>query len=232
MSDKSAWLTIWTRPRETIQRILSDNPKQGLWRLATICGFVSLLSGFQSLSMGSQVELWVIFLVSLIFAPIWGYILFSVWSGVMTWVGRLFKGNGDFQGIRAAYAWSCVPVLVNALLWIVMIVFFGSALFIEGGTTFQTFPLGMGILLSLLLLGKVIMSIWSLVIYLNALAEVQQFSVLRAIGNIVVSGIIFVIAFGILIFVSLYLIGLGVQEAGVTTSAIFQMLHGKLIYTA
>lgn len=232
MPEKSAWLTIWTSPRETIRRILSDNPKHGLWRLATIYGFVSLLGAFQSFSKGSHVELWVIFFASLIFAPIWGYILFSVWSGVMTWVGHLFKGNGDFQGIRAAYAWSCLPVLVNAALWIVMIVLFGSVLFIEGGTTFHTFPEGMGILLAVLLLGKVIMSIWSLVIYLNALAEVQQFSILRAIGNIVVSGIVFGIAIGILIFIGLYLIGLGAEEARVTTSAMFQVLHTKLIYTA
>ncbi len=232
MPEKSAWLTIWTKPRETIRRIISDNPKQGLWRLATIYGFVSLLSTFQSLSMGSQVGVWFIFIISLIFAPIWGYILFAIWSGVMTWIGRLFRGNGDFQGLRAAYAWSCVPLLVNGLLWIVMILLFGSALFTAGGTTFHTFPQGMGILLSFLLFGKVIMSIWSLVIYLNAVAEVQQFSILRAIGNVVVSGIIFGIALGLLSFLGIYLIGLGAQEAGVATSAMFQILHGKLIYTA
>src|SRR3989338_9109347 len=102
MPEKSAWLTIWTKPRETIRRILSDHPREGLWRLATIYGFVSILSTFQSISLGSQVGPWAILIISLVFAPLWGYVLFGVWTAIMLWVGRLFRGNGDFQGLRAA----------------------------------------------------------------------------------------------------------------------------------
>lgn len=164
-----------------------------------------------------------IFLLALIVAPIWGYIAFAIWSYVVAFTGKWLKGNGGFQQVRAAFAWSCVPLAVGDLLWILMMVFVGTSLFINPSADL-TFPPAQSMLLLFLLLGKVVLSIWSLVIYLNALAEVQQFSVFRAIGNVIIAGIIVGIVFSIILWVSMYLLTSPVQQT-ISPGAALQLLQ-------
>ena len=225
MPEKSPWLSIWTKPRATIRRIVDENPKRSLWLLAAIYGFSSLLNSFQSVSLGFTLGLIPLVLVALILSPIWGFAVFSVWSWVISWTGRWLKGEGDFQKVRAAYAWSCVPLAVNDLLWLAMILFFGLPLFLNFPEHHYLTD-GLATLLFAILIGKVVLAIWSLVIYLNALAEVQRFSVLRAIGNVILAGLF--ISAALLIFWTL-LMAIAGGSLGHPNAAI-QIIHeGKLL---
>lgn len=191
----SPWLSIWFHPKATIQRIVSVNPNRSLWLLATIYGFSSLLNLFQSISLGQAVEVFLILILALVIAPVWGYVIFSVWSWIVTWTGKWLKGKGEFKAVRSAYAWSCVPLVFTVAFWLILSVFFGRQLFIN----MPQEPLGQPqvTFLFFVLIAKVILAVWSLVIYINALAEVQQFSVLRAIGNLLISTILLIIVFAI-----------------------------------
>jgi hypothetical protein len=127
-------------------------------------------------------------------APFWGWINLSVWSWFVSWVGKWFKGQGSFTTVRSAYAWSCVPLIINVPLWLLMVALFGHQLFLNFPNA-HLMPNGEVLLLFIILVIKVILAVWSLVIYLNALAEVQKFSILRAILNVVVSGVILGVVF-------------------------------------
>lgn len=212
MSEKSVWLSIWAHPRATIRRIVTENPKRNLWLLAWIYGFSALLGSFQSFSLGSSLGLLSMIILAVVLAPIWGYIVFSVWSWVVLWTGKWLKGAGSFQTVRAAYAWSNVPIIVSDFVWFVMLVMFGAGLFVmqSGGTAISQGP---AIVLLGLLLAKVVISIWSLVIYLNTLAEVQRFSVLRAIGNVIIAAIILAIVVGIVSMLSIYILGVPLEQS-------------------
>ncbi len=225
MEEKNPWLSIWVQPRATIRQIVMENPKRSLWLLAAIYGFSALLNSFQSVSLGMSFGVIPIFLIALILGPIWGYIVFAVWSWVISWTGKWLKGEGSFQKIRAAYAWSCVPLILNDLLWIVMIVLFGQALFIHFPEGYQLTN-GQSSLLFIILIAKVVLAIWSLVIYLNALAEVQQYSVLRAIGNVIIAGIIIGIVFAILWTLSMHALGITLGQSHMS----LQLIHeGKTL---
>lgn len=206
------WITIWTSPRKTIARIVSENPQQGLWRLAAIYGFLSLLNGFQSYALGDIAHLIAILLLALILAPIWGMLVFGAWSWVIYRVGKLLNGKGTFSFVRAAFAWSCVPLILNIFLWMILIVAFGTSLF-------QTVPLtGPVFFLLVVLIFKVIVLVWSLVIYINALAEVQKFSIARSIANIVLAWV------AIAAVVLLIWFGLGfIAHASMSSVALFNL---------
>jgi hypothetical protein len=232
MSGRSNWFTIWVSPRLTIRRIIAENPNRSLWTLATIYGFSSLLGTFQSFSLGSVLGMVPLFILALVIAPIWGYILFAIWSWMVSWTGRWLKGIGDFQTVRAAYSWSCVPILASDLIWIAMMVVFGSVLFSVPAGGQAILPQGQAILLLALLFGKVILSIWSLVIYLNALAEVQGFSILRAIGNVVIAGVLLAIIVGILSYICMVILGVSADQSASAGGAAFQILQeGKMMYS-
>jgi hypothetical protein len=201
--NENPWISIWTHPRATISKIVEENPNRSLWALASIYGFCSLLNLFQSMALGYSVGTVSILFLAIIFAPLWGWANFGVWSFVVAWTGRWLKGKGEFKNVRAAYAWSCVPFIINVPLWVLMVALFGSQMF-------ANFPDAhllsdtMVFLLFIILVVKVVVAVWSLVIYLNALSQVQHFSMLKAILNVVISGallgVVFYLAWSLLIY--------------------------------
>lgn len=196
MEHRNPWFSIWCHPRATVGRIVAENPNRSLWWLAAIYGFCSLMNMFQSMALGSTLSIPAILILAVILAPFWGWINFSVWSAFVFWIGKWFKGRGHFTAVRSAYAWSCVPILVNVPLWLLMVILFGHQLFLNFPNA-HLLPGSQVLLLFVILIAKVVLAIWSLVIYLNGLAEVQQYSILRAILNVVVSGVIL----GVILFV-------------------------------
>lgn len=213
MQKKSAWLTIWVHPRDTIRKIVAKNPNKGLWILALIYGFSSLLGTFQSFSLGSHVGAIAIFILALVFAPIWGYIIFSVWGWVILWTGKMLKGAADFRQVRASFAWSNVPMIVSDLIWIITIAVAGSAIFMPQANDGNNIAQGASYLLLAFALVKVVMSIWSLVICVNTLAEVQRYSVLRAIGNLILAAILIAIFAALVSFIVMFLVGNPTMQA-------------------
>lgn len=206
MEHHSPWLSIWTRPRATIARIVASNPNRSLWWLAAIYGFCSLMNLFQSIALGSAMGTLGILILAIVLSPFYGYISFCIWSWFVTWVGKWFRGQGTFKTIRAAYAWSCVPIVLNIPLWLLMVILFGHQLFLNFPDA-HLLPSSQVLILFIILIAKVVLAIWSLVIYLNALAEVQNYTVLRAILNVVVAGVILAIIFFILWSFLIYAFG-------------------------
>ena len=203
---KNPWISIWNRPSATISEIVAENPNRSLWLLAAIYGFSSLMNMFQSAALGSSMSPVLIILLAAIFSPIWGYLAFTVWSAFVHLTGKLFRGQAPYSHVRAAYAWCCVPLAVNVVLWFVMAAIFGRQLFLNFPDE-HLLSQGLITLLFVILIIKVVLSVWSLVIYLNALATVQNFSVLRAILNVIVAAILLGIVLGILWTISMYLMG-------------------------
>lgn len=203
---QNPWLTIWTEPRATIARVVAENPNRSIWPLAWVYGFCSLMNLSQSIELGAVMGTAGILILNALLAPFWGYVSFSIWSAVVAFVGKWLKGQGSFQTVRAAYAWSYVPVVLNIPLWLLMVILFGHQLFLDLPNA-QVLPYAEVMVLFGILIAKVILAVWSLVIYINALSEVQKFSVLRAIINLVLAGLILMILFSLVWTGLIYLAG-------------------------
>ena len=205
-ASQNPWASIWFSPRATITGIAATNPNRSLWILAAVYGFTSILNLFQSIAIGTQLSPLSILIIAAVFSPIWGYIAFAIWSGFVAWIGKWFKGKGTFSTIRAAYAWSCVPFVFHIPLWIWMAIQFGPQLFANFPDQ-HLLTQSQVSLLFVIMIVKLVLAVWSLVIYVNALAEVQDFSILKAILNLVVAGVIVTILLVILWFFIFYFTG-------------------------
>jgi hypothetical protein len=206
MEQRSPWITIWTHPRQAIAGVVRENPNRALWGLAWIFGFCALMNVFQSLMAGATFNLAAIVIAAVVVAPFWGWINFSVWSFFATWVGKLFRGQGTFTTVRAAYAWSCVPLIINIPLWILVIGLFGHQVFNNFEQT-AVMSTGMALLLLAILVVKVVLAIWSLVLYLNTLAVVHQFSMVRSILTVIVTAIVLGVVVCVLWMLFMYAMG-------------------------
>lgn len=193
------WSAILTKPKETIQAIVEFNPNYHLLLLSMIYGFSALLGLAQNLKLGEKLDFISIIIPAIILAPLWGYIAFSVSSWFVFFTGKWIGGKAPFKHIRAVAAWSNVPAIVSAFMWLLLLFIFGHGIFQDFATKPELSAAQVWTVFSIMFV-QLIASIWSLVIYINALAQVQQFSILRAISNIILS---FLVVLAIIVLFSL-----------------------------
>jgi hypothetical protein len=205
------WLSIWVEPKATISKLVAEkNPDRDLLWLAAIYGFSSMLNYFLAVLLNREVGLFQAYFLVAVLSPIWGYIGFSIMSFFVLISGKVFRGAGSFKEIRAAYAWSCVPRILDAGLWIVMALVFGKEL-LRGSPDVVMLTQGQHLILLMVQLIFGISLVWQIVIYVIGLAVVQEFHVWKAICNILLAGLCFGLILGIILF-------LLTQGAGGTTA--------------
>lgn len=124
-----------------------------------------------------------ILIMAAIFAVFVGYIGISVSSAVLYWTGKWIGGKGEYNDIRCAVAWSNVPNALQIFLWFVLILLFGFQVFDQrfADTNFTGPQLGIVITL---FLGQAVLGVWSFLILLQTLGEVQGFSAWKALLNV------------------------------------------------
>lgn len=201
------WLTMWTRPRETIRAIVKFNPKYLFVLLSGIYGFPVLLQFAQNLSLGQTFSPWAIVIGALVLSVFIGMLGFTVASGLLYWTGQWIGGKASFHAVRAAVAWANVPNVINSLLWVIMIVKFGSQLFTRNfaETTFVGSELAIVFFTFLL---QVVISVWGFVIGLKALGEVQGFSAWKALLNVLIPFFMVVTGFWAIMWIGYVMFGM------------------------
>jgi hypothetical protein len=108
-------------------------------------------------------------------------IVFGVLVGpfLLAWVGGWFGGDADPSDIRQSVAWSYAPLAVTAVAWIPSL--------LAPGQIGSDPPLDWSLVLGML--GLAIGAIWSFVMQVVTLAEVQRFSTWRALLSILILAI-------------------------------------------
>jgi len=204
-AEGNPWLSIWTEPRRTIRSIINTNPKFGFVILSAIYGLPMALNLAQNFSMAAMIPAWAIVLGALIICVFLGMIGISISTWLLQTAGRWIGGKGSFQTIRAAVTWSNVPNIVTVLMWVILLVVFGGSVFNRQFSDTQFIGYQAGIVFLIFLIQSVI-SIWGFIILLQGLAEVQGFSVWKALLNVLIP---FVIVVAIIWLVGWALMGTG-----------------------
>jgi hypothetical protein len=185
------WFSIWTKPRATMQHIISTNPTRFVLLLAAVSGFGEALSQASMNATGDQFAWPTIVAMAAILGPIGGLIGLYVIGFLMHWTGRWIGGQASTQHIRSAVAWSSVPMIWALLIWIPKLMLFGQELFTSSGANIESNPfilstvVGFGIL-------ETVISVWAFVVCLHCLGQVQGFSAWRALVNSILAGLIVV----------------------------------------
>jgi hypothetical protein len=194
------WFTIWFSPKETLRAIVDFDPKYRFLLMSFIYGFVWMLSMSQTLSLGHYYGPIVLSIASIVLAIPIGYCLMSISTLFFHLVGKVFKGRASFMEVRAAVAFANIPSIVTILTWIILMFAYGDRIFMaDKGKIGASFGLVDGMFIV-----QVIIAVWSLAILLFGLAEVQKFSIYRAVGSFLLVTCLWVIITLIFMFFIAY----------------------------
>lgn len=188
------WFSMWTRPRDTIQQIIdSDDPENMVLLLAAVGGISSSLNSSASNYVGDQFSLVSIIVGAFFIGPIAGVIGLYISGFLVSWTGKWIGGEATSENIRVALAWAQIPIVWTVGIWIPEILIFGQELF----TTHDESSLIITAPYSFLAIGffiiKVTASFWAFILLLKSVGQVQGFSAWKALWNLMIPGLIFLI---------------------------------------
>jgi hypothetical protein len=181
LSRENPFLTTWTRPRATIRGIVHTDPTLWVTPLALASGIVQTLNNATQRNAGDTLPLGAILGLALVLGPIGG--LLSLYIGAF-FVGlscRWLGGRANSTEVRAALAWCSVPTLATIPIWLLQLGIFGREMFTTEMPSVAANPL-LSILVLAIGIIEVVLGIWSFVILLKMLGEVEGFSAWKALG--------------------------------------------------
>lgn len=197
------WFSMWTKPRATIQQIVDTDPKHLVLVLAAAFGFNVMLG----LGVGLKDDidlLWPeILFGAAIFGPIYGiFILYIFFGWIVYETGKWINGKASPQNIRAAVAWSYVPVIWMMILWLPKLALLDQETSIAGAM--RTIPL-----LSLFAIIDTAVGIWGLVIFTKCVGQVQGFSAWKALLSMVLGWLVIFICTVAIVLIGVLIGGIG-----------------------
>lgn len=180
---KSPWRGIWVRPKETVAMILKGGYGAQAVAISMLSGVTYGFNHAQSQHLGESLGLLNILTMSIMTGIIGGALgLFGV-AGILLFTGRWIGGTASYKDMWKTIGWASTPSAAAAFLWLLAILIFGDEFFRLQMTSVQNNYVLFGIYM-MLVLAMFLMRLWQIVTTVACLAEVQQFSVAKAILNI------------------------------------------------
>jgi len=201
------FLRIFFQPRATIRAIVDVDPRRHVVPIALVAGGLSAIPGALIAGASGPLQQAGPFVAAFatVFGAVFGVIGLYIGGWLLTFTGWQLGGTATPRLVRAAVAWSNVPSIVGSAIAVVALVTGVAAIpaydpespFRVGGTLSGLNPVFLGF------------AIWSFVISLVCLSEVNGFSVVRAILAYVLIAVEVGILVAILVIVSVGLPGFG-----------------------
>ena len=181
MGGMNPWLSMWTQPRHTIRAIIQTNPKYGVLYLAAIYSLQNFFYFSNYWSLGLSTSFFAILITGIVLCPFIGMIWLYFAGWILYFTGRWLEGKAPMRQLRTALAWSKIPTAIGLLMWFILLLAYPEYVFIldSGGPS--------SIFINFI---TSILCIWSFVLLIQSIREVQYFSVGRAIINVLLSLIV------------------------------------------
>lgn len=111
------------------------------------------------------------------------------------------------MGVRAAIAWSSVPLIWSLLLWPPELSLLGREMFTTATPTLDANPI-LFVPLGFLILLEVVVGVWAFVVFLKALGEAHGFSAWRSLGATAIA-VLLVLVLAVVVLIAVLAAALG-----------------------
>lgn len=169
------WLSMWSQPQKTIRLLLQTDPKYGLFSLATIYTLQNIFFFANWWSLGTSFSFDLIVFGGVALSPLIGWIWLYVAAWFLYLTGKPLRGVSSQAHLRTAVAWSRIPNSLGLGMWFLLLMVYPHTVFVQdvGGPS-SVFINGISLILG----------IWSFVLLVQSLREVQRYSLGKAFLNI------------------------------------------------
>ncbi|BAL75837.1 peptidase S26A [Bradyrhizobium cosmicum] len=184
-SGLSPYLTIWWRPRRTIQDVVARPYSSRVLVLAALGGTASAVTWLLGMDVDQSLTDWRVLLACLVGAGSLSILNLYIGAWVAAGVGRLLGGTASTAELRTLLAWGMLPAIAGAVLAIAAVLGLRVA--------------GAGAMPAVLAFMVGICSLWSMVMTLLMLGSVEGFGFFRSFVTYGISTLCLPAVFALLI---------------------------------
>ncbi|MGG7034432.1 MAG: Yip1 family protein [Flavobacterium sp.] len=184
ITQKNIFLKIWTAPREVF-KFINDNQYGRYFTLLLILS--ATLNGFKKTAKQNGLsELFFWEAVSFIMLQaLFLYIIYYIYAASISWSGKFINGKEDTQSILRVLSYAMLPSILGIFFLIPLITVYGADILKSN----KDFPNANPIYIGFAILNAAL-NIWTIVLCVIGLSEVQKFSIWKSILNMVVAAIL------------------------------------------
>jgi hypothetical protein len=172
-SGVTPWITICTSPRATIRALVETDPRRHVLLLAALNGV--------GLPLPLPGAWW---LVPLVLGALASILFLYANAAVVRWTGSWLGGRASVAEVRAALAWSAIPRILAVGVGAPIGVLLGDA---AAGPPALAWSIFRGLV-----------SLWVVILGIACIAEVHRFSTARALGALLLAGVVLALPLGVL----------------------------------
>ncbi len=182
-SDLEIIKLIWFNPRYVFKYLLNKNYQKWVLLLMILGGIAALLENTSSKDYGDKIPVYGVIIIAIIGGVFFGWIGFYIYSLLLSWTGKWLNGKADSDSLLLVIAYAQIPIAFGIIIYISQLLIFDTSEF----SFDQIRNLETNLkLIAILLLGiEIILSAWSLVIGIIGISEVQKFTILKSIINLI-----------------------------------------------
>lgn len=120
--------------------------------------------------------------ISILAGAALGWISYYILALILSFAGNYLKGKASDRDFRIVIAWALIPTIFSLFVLIPQFIIYGAG---SNDLTFSTYLSPRSLFLISLKVISAILGIWSFVILVKGVAYIQNFSIKRAILNII-----------------------------------------------
>lgn len=196
LTDKEIFTKIWTQPRRILKYIHEKNYAKYSYLLLYLIGLGNILDNASMRNYGDRMSMISIIGIA-VFGALLGWIGLYIYSGFISITGKWIGGKGNTNGIFGIIPYCYIPSIISLVFLFTEILIFGVESFKYYSFVIEENTTNFIIYYSLLIL-EGLFSLYSIVMLIIGVSEVQKFGIGKAILNIVLP-ILLVIPFILLI---------------------------------
>lgn len=189
---------IWLSPRLVFQFLTTTRYDKHVTILLILSGITRTFDRAALKNLGDTFPLLGVIGFCIVVGGLFGWITYYFYAAFVSWTGRWLEGRANSEAILRVMAYAMFPTIVGLFFLIPEIAVYGNEIFKSDGDITSS-----GIVGNIIYYTSIILDfglgIWSFVLLIIGIMEVQKFSIGKAILNLFLPAILF-IAIGLILF--------------------------------
>ncbi len=193
LTDKDVFSKIWIQPRKVFRFIHGTGYNNYFYLLLIVAGIISAFQ--RKLDKGiEQDDVVRVVVMSVFFGGLFGWITTYVYASLISFTGKWLDGKAKTHRILRTLAYANIPFVCSIFIHLIQLYLIKYDVLSTSFSENEQVALGYGFIAA-----KAILTLWTVVLYVIGIAEVQGFSIMNAILNLVAPVLMFLIPIGILL---------------------------------
>ncbi|MCB0846147.1 MAG: YIP1 family protein [Bacteroidetes bacterium] len=199
LSGKDIFFNIWTSPRKVFRYIADSEFDNFTVVLSFLMGVLISFKGIRALDPDRTSSLFGLLAPSIILGGLFGWVIYYIYAALLNWAGKWFYGKGNTNSIYRTIIFANIPTVFILAFFVLKISLFGIEAFKEIPDYSSLGEFG-EFFHSASSLTESILNLWSLILLVIGIKEIQRYSYFEAILNLVFPFFVCAIPLFILIF--------------------------------